>query len=62
MPRSRGRLPSASIFFLTFILTATFANATKAFSRAIPLAMYMLSNILGGNTPRKYYIKEVSPL
>jgi len=53
------KLPGASIFFLTFILTATFASATKLYARLVPLVMFALSSILSGNTPRKYYIKQV---
>ncbi|WWD05285.1 hypothetical protein V865_003358 [Kwoniella europaea PYCC6329] len=52
------KLPTASIFFLTFILTATFSGAAKSYSRAVPWVMYMLSGILAGNTPRKVYMKS----
>ncbi|ORX37159.1 hypothetical protein BD324DRAFT_579500 [Kockovaella imperatae] len=51
-------LPNANIFFLTFILTATFTTAAKAYSRAIPYVMFLLKGILAGNTPRKVYIKQ----
>lgn len=54
------KLPGASIFFLTFILTATFAGATKAYARVVPFVMHLLSPILSGNTPRKYYMNQVS--
>lgn len=53
-------LPGASIFFLTFILTATFAGAAKSYSQAVPFIMYNLRGILGGNTPRKWYMSQVS--
>ena len=55
-----NKLPDASIFFLTFVLTTTFAAAAKAYSRAIPSAMSLLSNfpIIRGNTPRKVYAKK----
>nr|XP_019045367.1 hypothetical protein I302_05756 [Kwoniella bestiolae CBS 10118]OCF24297.1 hypothetical protein I302_05756 [Kwoniella bestiolae CBS 10118] len=51
------KLPTASIFFLTFILTATFSGAAKSYSRAVPWVMYLLSGVLAGNTPRKVYMK-----
>ncbi|WRT68034.1 uncharacterized protein IL334_005009 [Kwoniella shivajii] len=50
-------LPTASIFFLTFILTATFSSAAKTYSRAVPYVMYLLKGVLAGNTPRKVYMK-----
>lgn len=52
------KLPNASIFFLTFILVSTFTAAAKAYSRAIPTAMFALSHILAGNTPRKVFMKK----
>ncbi|KAI5449824.1 phosphate metabolism protein 7 [Naganishia albida] len=52
------KLPSASIFFLTFIITATFSSAAQAYSRVVPVALFFLKNILGGNTPRKVYLSE----
>ncbi|KAK4689011.1 calcium permeable stress-gated cation channel, partial [Tremellales sp. Uapishka_1] len=52
------RLPGASIFFLTFILTTAFSGAAKSYSRAVPYVMYLLRGILAGNTPRKVYQKE----
>ncbi|WVF68794.1 hypothetical protein IAT40_003566 [Kwoniella sp. CBS 6097] len=51
------QLPSASIFFLTFILTATFSGAAKNYARVVPFAMFLLKGILAGNTPRKVYMK-----
>lgn len=54
------KLPGASIFFLTFILTATFAGAAKAYSQLVPFVMYSLRGFLGGNTPRKWYMSQVS--
>lgn len=53
-------LPGASIFFLTFILTATFVGAAMSFSRVVPAIMFYLRPILGGNTPRKWYQTTVS--
>lgn len=55
-----NRLPGASIFFLTFILTATFTGAAKSFSRVVPVVMFYLRPILGGNTPRKWFQTTVS--
>jgi hypothetical protein len=55
-----NKLPGASIFFLTFILTATFTGAAKSFSRVIPVVMFYLRGILGGNTPRKWFQTTVS--
>lgn len=54
------KLPGASIFFLTFILTATFTGAAMSFSRIVPAIMFYLRPILGGNTPRKWYQTTVS--
>ncbi|OCF37292.1 hypothetical protein I317_06862 [Kwoniella heveanensis CBS 569] len=51
------QLPTASIFFLTFILTATFSGAAKSYARVVPFAMFLLKGILAGNTPRKVYMK-----
>ncbi|KAF8335819.1 uncharacterized protein EI90DRAFT_2912545 [Cantharellus anzutake] len=51
-------LPTASIFFLTFVLASTWAGAAKAYSQAIPTVMYLLRPILGGNTPRKFWLGE----
>ncbi|WWD18719.1 hypothetical protein CI109_103173 [Kwoniella shandongensis] len=53
-----SKLPNASIFFLTFILTATLSGAAKNYARIVPWVMYMLRGILGGNTPRKFYMKK----
>ncbi|KAJ9113068.1 hypothetical protein QFC22_006164 [Naganishia vaughanmartiniae] len=53
-----NKLPSASIFFLTFIVTATFSSAAMAYSRIVPVAMFFLKGILGGKTPRKIYVAE----
>ncbi|ORY30595.1 hypothetical protein BCR39DRAFT_529076 [Naematelia encephala] len=50
-------LPGANIFFLTFILTATLSGAAKSYSRLMPFVMYLLKGILGGNTPRKNFLK-----
>ncbi|WWC62853.1 uncharacterized protein I303_105451 [Kwoniella dejecticola CBS 10117] len=52
------KLPTASIFFLTFILTATFSSAAKSYSRAVAWVMFLLSGVLAGNTPRKVYLKK----
>jgi len=54
------KLPNASIFFLTFILVSTFTAAAKAYSRAIPTALWALRFILAGNTPRKTFLKKYS--
>ncbi|KAL7420554.1 phosphate metabolism protein 7 [Cryptotrichosporon argae] len=51
------KLPGASIFFLTYVLTATWASAAKAFARLIPTVMWMLRGILAGGTPRKAFAK-----
>jgi len=56
------KLPGASIFFLTYILTKTFVGAAKSFSRVIPVVMFYLRGILGGNTPRKWYQTTVNLL
>jgi hypothetical protein len=40
------------------IITATFSSAAQAYSRVVPVAMFFLKNILGGNTPRKVYLSE----
>ncbi|WWC88432.1 uncharacterized protein L201_003343 [Kwoniella dendrophila CBS 6074] len=53
------KLPTASIFFLTFVLTTTFSAAAKQYSRAVPSVMYLLRDILAGNTPRKVYLKKL---
>ena len=52
------QLPNASIFFLTFILTTTFAGAAQNMSRVVPFVMRLLNPILGGNTPRKVFASE----
>ncbi|ODN74029.1 hypothetical protein L202_07505 [Cryptococcus amylolentus CBS 6039] len=52
------KLPDASIFFLTYILTATFTGAAKTYARVVPVIMYALRGILAGNTPRKVYAKK----
>ncbi|WVR06572.1 hypothetical protein IAU60_003604 [Kwoniella sp. DSM 27419] len=52
-----SKLPSASIFFLTFILTATFSGAAKAYARVVPWVMFLLRGVLAGGTPRKAYMK-----
>ncbi|KIR96993.1 hypothetical protein L804_05651 [Cryptococcus deuterogattii 2001/935-1] len=52
------KLPGASIFFLTFILTATFSGAAQTYSRLVPWIMYLLRNILAGGTPQKAYMKK----
>jgi hypothetical protein len=57
-----NKLPGASIFFLTYILTVTFAGAAKSFSRVVPVVMFYLRGILGGNTPRKWFQTTVSPI
>ena len=54
------KLPGASIFFLTYILTKTFVGAAKSFSRVVPVVMFYLRPILGGNTPRKWFQTTVS--
>ena len=56
------KLPGASIFFLTFILTVTFASAAKGYAQVVPFVMYNFRGILGGNTPRKWYNSQVSIL
>ena len=54
------KLPGASIFFLTYILTKTFTGAAMSFSRVVPVVMFYLRPILGGNTPRKWFQTTVS--
>lgn len=53
------KLPDASIFFLTFILTVTFAGAAKGYAQVVPFIMYNFRGLLGGNTPRKWYNSQV---
>ncbi|WVQ84358.1 hypothetical protein IAT38_006510 [Cryptococcus sp. DSM 104549] len=53
-----SKLPTASIFFLTFILTATFSGAAKTYARLVPFVMWQLRGFLAGNTPRKVYMKK----
>ncbi|KAK8858828.1 hypothetical protein IAR55_003058 [Kwoniella newhampshirensis] len=53
-----SRLPNASIFFLTFILTTTLSGSAKAYARVVPWVMFMLRGVLGGNTPRKFYMSK----
>ncbi|WVO14302.1 hypothetical protein L204_101934 [Cryptococcus depauperatus] len=52
------KLPGASIFFLTFILTATFTGAAKTYARLVPWVMWCLRGFLAGNTPRKVFVKK----
>lgn len=52
------KLPNASIFFLTYVLVQTFSSAAKVYSRAIPMALYSLRNLIGGGTPRKVYTSQ----
>lgn len=52
------KLPDASIFFLTLILAANLSGAAKTYSRVVPFVMYLLKGILGGKTPRKFYVSE----
>lgn len=47
-----NNLPSASIFFLTFVLTTTLSSAGKMNARLIPWVFSKLT-FLRGNTPRK---------
>ena len=54
-----SRLPGASIFFLTFILTVTFSGAAKGYAQVVPFVMYNFRGLLGGNTPRKWYNTQV---
>lgn len=53
-----NNLPKASIFFLTLILASNLSGAAKTYSRAVPFVMYLLRPILGGKTPRKFWISE----
>jgi hypothetical protein len=49
------QLPGANIFFLVFILTATWAAAAKTLARLIPFVMWQLRGFLAGGTPRKTF-------
>lgn len=49
------KLPDASIFFLTFVLTATWASAAKSLARLMPFIMFQLRGFLAGGTPRKAF-------
>ncbi len=50
-----NNLPGASIFFLTFILTATWSSAAQAYSRIAPAVISIITPFLAGKTPRKHY-------
>lgn len=50
-----SKLPNASIYFLTYVLTANWAGAAKSFARIMPFIMYQLRGILAGGTPRKAF-------
>jgi len=59
-----NNLPSASIFFLTFIITTTLASSGKMNARLVPWVFSKLT-FLRGNTPRKvrnhsFYLKKLS--
>lgn len=49
------KLPNASIYFLTYVLTANWAAAAKSFARIVPTIMWQLRGILAGGTPRKAF-------
>lgn len=53
-----SKLPGASIFFLTYILVQTWANAAKSLARIVPYVMYQLRGFLAGGTPRKAYAQK----
>lgn len=48
-------LPGASLFFLCFVLTSTWAAAAKDLARIMPFVMWQLRGILAGGTPRKAF-------
>lgn len=52
------QLPGANIFFLVFILTATWAAAAKTLARIVPFVMWQLRGILAGGTPRKAFAQK----
>ncbi|KAG7531583.1 hypothetical protein FFLO_04242 [Filobasidium floriforme] len=51
-------LPGASIFFLTLLLTRNLSGAGKTYSRVVAFVMQLLKPILGGKTPRKFWLSE----
>ena len=54
-----NNLPSASIFFLTFVLTTTLSSAGKMNARLVPWVFSKLT-FLRGNTPRK--VNTIPPI
>lgn len=53
-----NQLPGANIFFLVFILTATWASAAKTLARLVPYIMWLLRGFLAGSTPRKAFTQK----
>ncbi|KAK4056830.1 phosphate metabolism protein 7 [Microbotryomycetes sp. JL221] len=49
------QLPSASIFFLTYIVTTSFAGAAGALLQIVPLILYYVKLFILGSTPRSVY-------
>ncbi|BEJ14084.1 hypothetical protein CspHIS471_0312580 [Cutaneotrichosporon sp. HIS471] len=52
------QLPGANVFFLVFILTATWSAAAKTLARIVPWVMWQLRGILAGGTPRKAFAQK----
>ncbi|TRM61312.1 hypothetical protein BD626DRAFT_406026 [Schizophyllum amplum] len=49
------KLPGASIFFLTYIITQGLAGAGGALAQLVPIVMYFIKKRLLGSTPRQTY-------
>jgi len=54
-----NNLPSASVFFLTFVVTTTLASAGQMNARVVPWVFSKLT-FLRGNTPRK--VRIINPM
>lgn len=52
------KLPGANIFFLVFVLTATWSAAAKTLARLVPFVMYQFRGLLAGGTPRKTFAQK----
>jgi len=52
------QLPSASIYFLTFVITSGLSIAGKQLSQTISVVVYKIKSLLGGSTPRKVFQLE----
>ncbi|KAM0787652.1 hypothetical protein ACM66B_003716 [Microbotryomycetes sp. NB124-2] len=49
------QLPSASIFFLTYFVTTSFAGAAGGLLQIVPLILYYVKMFILGSTPRSVY-------